>query len=181
MNSVAVQFFGVLSEDQEVQSLLRGTLDRFTRAKAYLRRLSGVTMSDSEKEKVAGKFGVDKFLIDDISSVGNGSVGPPINIDTSAAFWTLGRSSPRWGMPWASLTLRDHGQCDLGIRWGGSFEDDEDPPKMVRVSIAFENPLPNDIEQLLFSSRIDLWMQMEGSLLRGVLVMSDPTTKSDME
>jgi hypothetical protein len=180
---VTISFIGTLPKDGAALAAVRSTFARFTRIKNYLLESGFKGLPDFKKNELAHEFDVDRFLIEDIVDVLDGSVPSFIDPHTPDVFWTFGRHSPRWGMPWGSLTLDDTGFCHLNIRWGGSFEDVDDPPRTVRCTVLLQ-PIPSitAIEEILFSSRkLDLWLRLQESSLNGILVVNRDSIEKSQE
>jgi hypothetical protein len=173
LNMTAVPFIGTPPNDEAALIAVRATFGRFDRVKNNLLNVDLKHFSQLEKDKLAEGCEVDRFLVDDIIDVLDGSVKAFLDPRASGVFWTFGRQSPRWGMPWASITLDGTGACYLNIRWGGTFDDVEDPPKTVRCNVVLDSmPDGSNIEDLLFSSEeLDCWVRLEDSSLNGFLVI----------
>jgi hypothetical protein len=164
------KFTGIVPALPEAAELFHSTLARFAEIKARLAGFLGSELPTELVEQLADEFKVDRFLIEDVFRVLKGYVNPELDPTAAGTFWTLGRKEPRWGMPWASITI-DGIDVTINIRWDGSFSDIEDPPLTVGCRIEFRDENLSSIEPVLFASKqFDLWLQVEGQAINGVLV-----------
>ena len=164
-----ITFSGKLPDTAQGRDLFRKTVERFNQIKTYLLESSPLPR-EQKLEELAEKFGVDSFMVDDAVRVVRGDIEPQLDVHSPRVFWSLGRKVPRHGMPWASLVLDESDNCSLGIRWGGSFDDEEDPPRWVlcRLSIA----APNLSRDLFGAATIDVWLTVAEDQLEGTLQLS---------
>ena len=164
-----IPFFASPPDTREGRDVFDQTLDRFNALKSFLwesKRLGDEALICS---KLSEKFGVDSFMVHDVLDVMRGTVEPQVDPKMPRVFWSLGRQEPRHGKPWANLELDELDACSLGLRWDGSFEDDEDPPKWVYCKLTVDSP--NLGNSLFAAARIDVWLTVLGEQIEGVLVL----------
>jgi hypothetical protein len=165
------RFKGKTPDVESAAERLEQVLRKFSSVRQWLIHASISELTEAQKRELSDQFEVDRFLVEDVFRATKGGIQPPIDPMLPGVFWTLGRAEPRWGMPWASVSFEDD-RAFVHVRWAGSFDDLEDPPRTVRCEITFTGPEQRpEIERLLFESgRLDLWFQCIGEQLEGVLV-----------
>lgn len=165
-------FSGVVPNQKEAVELFWSTLRRFSMVRDRLYKHGESELSAEVRDSVAEECDVDEFLVDDVFRVLKGYVSPVFDPAKQDAFWTLGRRQPRWGMPWASITVYGK-DVAIELRWGGTFDDVEDPPRTVRCPITFEwRGQITDVGAALFAAKqMDLWFVVDAGIMSGALIL----------
>ena len=110
----------------------------------------------------------DRYTVEDIQRATRESLAPEPGLLTNG-YWTLGRTAPRHGTPWASLTLDERsGAVYFRLRIAGTFDEDDDPPRWVACLV---NNGDHEAGEVLMNARLtDFWWTVEGAVLRITVV-----------
>jgi hypothetical protein len=125
------------------------------------------------QEDIATEFGSDRFMVEDIIGVLLDQTSPIFPEYRASGFWTFGRQTPRFGTPWGTLVFDDTRKTiELMVRYGGSFEDDEDPPLWLTCQIlSTEGASYDELDTLSKQCKVlDIWWHLRDSNLAGKLV-----------
>jgi hypothetical protein len=130
-------------------------------------------LSHEAQEEIANEFESDRFAVEDVITVVLEQASPVFPEYRAKGFWTFGRQSPRFGTPWGTLLFDDiHKTIELMIRYGGSFEDDEDTPLWLRCPILSTGGASYDELCALAANckALDIWWYLEDGKVSGKLV-----------
>lgn len=160
-------------KESEIRRLQR-TLEIFHAVRDEVHTIGRAFLLTREnQDELANRVMADRFMIEDVVLVLLNQTAPIFSEFMGQGFWTLGRKVPRFGTPWGDLSFYNLGErVELLVRCGGSFVDDEDPPKWVRCPmISTKNVSYEELAALAANSRaMDIWWKLGKSTVEGKLV-----------
>jgi hypothetical protein len=141
---------------------------------------------DAVRRAVAGKQApplpsedlvFDQYTVTDIERAVREDLAPEPDL-LASGYWTLGRTTPRHGAPWASVTIDEtSSSVYFRIRTAGTFDDVEDPPQWVAWRVNSDDTQPVS-SILMNASTADFWWTIEGSSLRITVVTNSDQVRS---
>jgi hypothetical protein len=154
--------------------MLQRTLGIFRSLKDEVQTIGGAALLTREsQDKLSNKVLADRFMIEDVVLALLNQATPIFSEYLDQGFWTLGRETPRHGTPWGGLGFYDMGErVELLVRCGGSFVDEEDPPKWISCPIIATKYLSyREFTALAAKSRsMDIWWKLAKSTVEGKIV-----------
>jgi hypothetical protein len=160
-------------KESEIQKLQR-TLEIFHFVRDEVHTIGEAFLLTREnQDELANRVMADRFMVEDVVLALLHQTAPIFSEFMEQGFWTLGREAPRFGTPWSTLSFYDIGeQVELLVRCGGSFVDDEDPPKWVSCPmISTKNMSYGELSAVAAKSKaMDIWWRLGKSSVEGKLV-----------
>jgi|ERR1043166_102855 hypothetical protein len=169
-----IEFEANLPDSSSDFEKLKRTMKSFDGVREKIMNLSRpFPLSLETQEHIANEFGSDRFAVEDILRVLLDQTTPIFPEYRARGFWTLGRCSPRFGTPWGTLVFDENSKTiQLMLRYGGSFEDYEDPPLWLRCLILSTSDASYDRVRALSETckALDIWWHLKDRKLTGKLV-----------
>lgn len=170
-----IDFEASLPETVEGPRKLRQTQNLFDAVRAKVRMLDKSSLhGEWIVERISNELGADRYMVEDVISAELGMAHPVLTSFIDEGFWTFGRRSPRFGTPWASLAIDDSKKAvALLVRYGGTFDDIEDPAHWLRTYIRTESDKDYKTFALLLEglNLFDFWWIARNNHLYGKIVV----------
>lgn len=154
---------------------LRRTLEVFRLVENEIRNAGVLPLTREDQDELAKRIGTDRFMVEDMATALFAQDASIFKEFIGEGFWTFGRRSPRYGIPWGNLVFFDSiGSVQLLVRYEGSFIDEEDPPSWIICPIISTGSASYGSLAALAADcgSLDIWWKLDQRNVSGKLVFT---------